>query len=65
MTPDPSSGHAVTPKTTTKDEVSCSVRARKLADQPIQDTELGVWAVLTAISKKARLRPQVSPSLKS
>ncbi|CAL4937411.1 unnamed protein product [Urochloa decumbens] len=32
--------------------------ARKFADQPIQETEPGVWAVLTAISKKARLRPQ-------
>uniref|UniRef100_A0A804LCT9 FHA domain-containing protein n=1 Tax=Zea mays TaxID=4577 RepID=A0A804LCT9_MAIZE len=28
------------------------------ADQPIQETEPDVWAVLTAISKKARLRPQ-------
>lgn len=32
--------------------------AQKFADQPIQETEPGVWAVLTAISKKARLRPQ-------
>ncbi|KAK3150344.1 hypothetical protein QOZ80_3AG0232040 [Eleusine coracana subsp. coracana] len=71
MAPDPSNDHVVTPKTATKDEVSCSARtppkvspdemravARKFADQPIQDTEPGVWAVLTAISKKARLRPQ-------
>ncbi|XP_062216931.1 uncharacterized protein LOC133917020 isoform X2 [Phragmites australis] len=61
----------VTPKTAAKDEASCSVQtppkvspdemravARKFADQLIQDTEPGVWAVLTAISKKARLRPQ-------
>jgi hypothetical protein len=38
--------------------------ARKFADQPIQETEPGVWAVLTGISTKARLRPQVPlPSL--
>ncbi|XP_062209719.1 uncharacterized protein LOC133911480 isoform X2 [Phragmites australis] len=71
MAPDPSSEHIVTPKTAAKDEASCSLQtppkvspdemravARKFADQPIQDTEPGVWAVLTAISKKARLRPQ-------
>ncbi|GJN09233.1 hypothetical protein PR202_ga27220 [Eleusine coracana subsp. coracana] len=75
MAPDPSNDHVVTPKTATKDEVSCSARtppkvspdemravARKFADQPIQDTEPGVWAVLTAISKKARLRPQLYSS---
>ncbi|KAJ1256518.1 hypothetical protein BS78_K008900 [Paspalum vaginatum] len=32
--------------------------AGKLANQPIHETEGGVWAVLTAVSKKARLRPQ-------
>ncbi|TVU48532.1 hypothetical protein EJB05_08171, partial [Eragrostis curvula] len=72
MAPDPSNDHAVTPKTATKDAASCgSARtppkvspdemravARKFADKPVQDTEPGVWAVLTAISKKARLRPQ-------
>jgi hypothetical protein len=72
MAPDPSTDHAVTPKTAPKDQSSCSARAppkvspdemravaRKFADQPVQDTGPGVWAVLTAISKKARLRPQV------
>nr|CAB3497209.1 unnamed protein product [Digitaria exilis] len=59
--------------TQAKDEASCCVStppkasvppdemravARKFADQPIQETEPGVWAVLTAISKKSRLRPQ-------
>ncbi|KAE8799733.1 myosin-9 [Hordeum vulgare] len=32
--------------------------ARKFADQPVQNPEPGVWAVLTAISKKARLRSE-------
>ncbi|PWZ53307.1 hypothetical protein Zm00014a_026305 [Zea mays] len=73
MAPDPCADLAVTPKTSAKDEASCSVApptppkvtpdevravARKFADQPIQETEPDVWAVLTAISKKARLRPQ-------
>ncbi|KAF8780461.1 hypothetical protein HU200_001585 [Digitaria exilis] len=59
--------------TQARDEASCCVStppkasvppdemravARKFADQPIQETEPGVWAVLTAISKKSRLRPQ-------
>ncbi|OEL37614.1 hypothetical protein BAE44_0001363 [Dichanthelium oligosanthes] len=68
--PDPTSELVVTPKTVAKDVASSTppkasvtpdeVRAvaRKFADQPIQETEPGVWAVLTAISKKARLRPQ-------
>ena len=79
MAPDPAGEVVVTPKSAAKDEASCSaptppkatvshdemrVVARKFADQPIQETEPGVWAVLTAISKKARLRPQVpSPPL--
>jgi hypothetical protein len=74
MEPDPCGDLMVTPKTTAKDEVSCSVPtppkvtpdevravARKFADQPIQETEPDVWAILTAISKKACLRPQVLP----
>jgi hypothetical protein len=74
MAPDPCGDLVVTPKTAAKDEASCSVPtppkvtpdevravARKFADQPIQETEPDVWAVLTAISKKARLRPQVLP----
>ena len=48
-----------TPPKVTPDEVRAV--ARKFADQPIQETEPDVWAVLTAISKKARLRPQVLP----
>uniref|UniRef100_A0ACD5WHT6 Uncharacterized protein n=1 Tax=Avena sativa TaxID=4498 RepID=A0ACD5WHT6_AVESA len=32
--------------------------ARKFADQPVQNPEPGVWAVLTAISQNARLRPE-------
>jgi hypothetical protein len=78
MAPDPCADLAVTPKTSAKDEASCSVApptppkvtpdevravARKFADQPIQETEPDVWAVLTAISKKARLRPQVPAPL--
>ncbi|KAG0553004.1 hypothetical protein BDA96_01G557600 [Sorghum bicolor] len=71
MAPDPCADLAVTPKTAAKDEASCSMAtppkvtpdevravAQKFANQPIQETEPGVWAVLTAISKKARLRPQ-------
>ncbi|CAN6308202.1 unnamed protein product [Urochloa humidicola] len=73
MAPDPASELVVTPKPAAKDEASCCAPtppkasvspdemravARKFADQPIQETEPGVWAVLTAISKKARLRPQ-------
>ncbi|KAJ1298992.1 hypothetical protein BS78_01G496900 [Paspalum vaginatum] len=71
MAPDPSNEVMVTPKTADKDGAASSAPpppkvtpaemravARKLADQPILDTETGVWAVLTAISKKARLRPQ-------
>ena len=81
MAPDPTGELVVTPKTAAKDEASCCAptppkatvshdemraMARKFADQPIQETEPGVWAVLTAISKKARLRPQVpSPPLPS
>ena len=81
MAPDPTGELVVTPKTAAKDEASCCAPtppkatvshdemravARKFADQPIQETEPGVWAVLTAISKKARLRPQVpSPPLPS
>ncbi|ONL93797.1 Serine-threonine protein kinase plant-type, partial [Zea mays] len=73
MVPDPCDDLMVMPKTAAKDEVSCSVPtppkvtpdevhavARKFADQPIQETELDVWAILTAISKKARLWPQGS-----
>ncbi|RLN39587.1 myosin-11 isoform X2 [Panicum miliaceum] len=73
MAPDPTGELVVTPKSAAKDEASCCAPtppkatvshdemravARKFADQPIQETEPGVWAVLTAISKKARLRPQ-------
>ena len=74
MVPDPCGDLVVTPKTAAKDEVSCSVPtppkvtpdkvcavARKFADQPIQEMEPDVWAILTAISKKARLWPQVLP----
>jgi hypothetical protein len=74
MVPDPCDDLMVMPKTAAKDEVSCSVPtppkvtpdevhavARKFADQPIQETELDVWAILTAISQKARLWPQVLP----
>ncbi|XP_052148434.1 uncharacterized protein LOC127767211 isoform X1 [Oryza glaberrima] len=32
--------------------------ARKFAEQPVQNPDDGVWAVLTAISKNARLRPE-------
>ncbi|KAM0824851.1 hypothetical protein ACQ4PT_069933 [Festuca glaucescens] len=32
--------------------------ARKFADQPLQNPEPGVWAVLTAISQNARHRPE-------
>ncbi|XP_020094075.1 trichohyalin isoform X2 [Ananas comosus] len=32
--------------------------ARKLADQPVENPDSAVWAVLTAISKSARKRPQ-------
>ncbi|CAA7410853.1 unnamed protein product [Spirodela intermedia] len=32
--------------------------ARKYADHPLQNSDPGVWAVLTAISKNARQRPQ-------
>ncbi|XP_006649314.1 myosin-11 isoform X2 [Oryza brachyantha] len=72
--PHPSSELLVTPKTATKDEASCNAAtptkptpvspgemravARKFADQPVQNPEDGVWAVLTAISKNARLRPE-------
>ncbi|KAF7055709.1 hypothetical protein CFC21_063204 [Triticum aestivum] len=63
----------VTPKMASKAEspVSCTppkpspvgademrAVARKFADQPVQNPEPGVWAVLTAISKKARLRSE-------
>ncbi|KAF7062085.1 hypothetical protein CFC21_068724 [Triticum aestivum] len=63
----------VTPKMASKAEspVSCTppkpspvgademrAVARKFADQPVQNPEPGVWAVLTAISKKARLRAE-------
>ncbi|CAN6285860.1 unnamed protein product [Urochloa humidicola] len=73
MAPDPASELLVTPKPAAKDEASCCAPtppkasvspdemravARKFADQPIQETEPGVWAVLTGISKKARLRRQ-------
>eukprot|EP00267_Zea_mays_P035508 XP_008671474.1 probable LRR receptor-like serine/threonine-protein kinase At3g47570 [Zea mays] len=71
MVPDPCGDLMVMPKTVAKDEVSCSVPtppkvtpdkvcavARKFADQPIQEMEPDVWAILTAISKKARLWPQ-------
>lgn len=70
----PSRELLVTPKPAPKDEASCSVPtppkptpvspdemravARKFADQPVQNPEPGVWAVLTAISKNARLRPE-------
>uniref|UniRef100_A0A0D9VP07 FHA domain-containing protein n=1 Tax=Leersia perrieri TaxID=77586 RepID=A0A0D9VP07_9ORYZ len=71
--PDPSSQVLVTPKSAAKDEASCNAAtppkatvspgemravARKFADQPVQNPEDGVWAVLTAISKSARLRPE-------
>ncbi|KAF0911076.1 hypothetical protein E2562_005459 [Oryza meyeriana var. granulata] len=72
--PDPSSELLVTPKAAAKDEASCNAAtppkptpvspdemravARKFADQPVQNPDDGVWAVLTAISKNARLRPE-------
>nr|XP_010919175.1 uncharacterized protein LOC105043354 isoform X3 [Elaeis guineensis] len=39
-----------------KDEIRAV--ARKFSDQPVQNPDPGVWAVLTAISKNARQRPQ-------
>ncbi|KQK23873.1 myosin-9 isoform X2 [Brachypodium distachyon] len=57
-----------TPKLASKGEVASKTTpvsademravARKFADQPLQNPEPGVWAVLTAISKNARLRPE-------
>ncbi|RWW15059.1 hypothetical protein GW17_00021123 [Ensete ventricosum] len=45
------------PVVTPEDEIRAV--ARKFSDQPVQNPDPGVWAVLTAISKNARQRPQV------
>ncbi|CAL4912339.1 unnamed protein product [Urochloa decumbens] len=55
---DAASGCASTPRKASVSPDEMRAVASKFADQPIQETEPGVWAVLTAISKKARLRPQ-------
>ncbi|CAL9093066.1 unnamed protein product [Musa textilis] len=44
------------PVVTPEDEIRAV--ARKFSDQPVQNPDPGVWAVLTAISKNARQRPQ-------
>lgn len=35
--------------------------ARKFTAQPLQNSDTGVWGILTAISKLSRKRPQVTP----
>ncbi|XP_074568966.1 uncharacterized protein LOC141825480 isoform X2 [Curcuma longa] len=44
------------PPATPEDEIRAV--ARKFSDQPVQNPDRGVWAVLTAISKNARQRQQ-------
>ncbi|XP_042462298.1 uncharacterized protein LOC122045929 isoform X2 [Zingiber officinale] len=44
------------PAATPEDEIRAV--ARKFSDQPVQNPDRGVWAVLTAISKNARQRQQ-------
>ncbi|KAG0466813.1 hypothetical protein HPP92_018393 [Vanilla planifolia] len=58
-----SSSTAGKPAASPQDEIRAV--ARKFADQPLSNPEPGVWAVLTAITKVARLRPQVSPTMHS
>ena len=48
------------PKSALSSEDEIRAVARKFSDQPVQNPDPGVWAVLTAISKNARQRPQVS-----
>ncbi|XP_072988706.1 uncharacterized protein [Typha latifolia] len=63
-TGDPAARDDVSPRTplvpkplpTSEDEIRAV--ARKFSDQPVQNPDPGVWAVLTAISKNSRLRPQ-------
>ncbi|KAH0459296.1 hypothetical protein IEQ34_012110 [Dendrobium chrysotoxum] len=46
------------PKPTANPQEEMRAVARVISDQPLPNPEPGVWAVLTAISKNARLRPQ-------
>ncbi|KAL0916436.1 hypothetical protein M5K25_013947 [Dendrobium thyrsiflorum] len=46
------------PKPTANPQEEMKAVARVMSDQPLPNPEPGVWAVLTAISKNARLRPQ-------
>ncbi|XP_010933929.1 uncharacterized protein [Elaeis guineensis] len=46
------------PKSSVSSEDEIRAVARKFSDQPVQNPDPGVWAVLTAISKNARQRPQ-------
>ncbi|KAH7664637.1 TSC-22 / Dip / Bun protein [Dioscorea alata] len=46
------------PKPIKSPEEEIRAVARNLSDQPVPNPEPGVWAVLTAISKNARQRPQ-------
>ncbi|KAJ0968782.1 hypothetical protein J5N97_021659 [Dioscorea zingiberensis] len=46
------------PKPAKSPEEEIRAVARKLSDQPVPNPEPDVWAVLTAISKNARQRPQ-------
>ncbi|XP_073102139.1 uncharacterized protein [Elaeis guineensis] len=47
------------PKSSVSSEDEIRAVARKFSDQPVQNPDPGVWAVLTAISKNARQRPQM------
>ncbi|XP_020699725.1 FK506-binding protein 5 [Dendrobium catenatum] len=46
------------PKPTANPQEEMRAVARVISDQPLPNPEPGVWAVLTAISKNARFRPQ-------
>lgn len=48
-----------TPKLPPTSQAEIMAVARNFADQPLQNPDPGVWAVLTAISKKSRQRSQV------
>lgn len=39
--------------------------ARKFTSQPLQNSDIGVWGILTAISKLSTTRPQVICSRRS
>ncbi|KAG1362350.1 myosin-11-like [Cocos nucifera] len=52
------------PKSSVSSEDEIRAVARKFSDQPVQNPDPGVWAVLTAISKNARQRPQEMKELK-